>query len=88
MKRNEYTGPFSNWAERHAFLVGLTLGVVAGKPPSKTVYILTAYILGRDTTLRQQLETQGHYFLSGFVIGYKLNVGDGEQPAPTQHKGR
>lgn len=72
---DEYIGPFSNWAERHAFIVGLTLGVMVGKPPFRWLVPATTYILGRDSILRQELETQGHYFLAGVAIGYAINGG-------------
>jgi len=84
---NEYSGPFSNWAERHAFLLGLTLGVSVGKPPFSFVLAILSYLSGRNHWLYRETQHQPHYFLSGFLIGYEISARDGEQPVLAQHEG-
>jgi hypothetical protein len=66
---DDYIGPFSNWPERHAFIVGLTLGVASRDANSHWIFAIAAFLAGSNVKIRQEILNQPHYFLVGLVAG-------------------
>lgn len=66
---DDYIGPFSNWPERHAFVVGLTLGVASTDDNANRIFVIAGFLLGSNVKIRQEILNQPHYFLVGLVAG-------------------